>query len=210
MPRRRAWNGDPPKGADDARRRLLSVARECVERLGFGKAGLADVAVAAGVTRQTVYRYFEDADDLFHSAAALGSGGFYERLHVRAEKRRSLATRLAECLVFAIVEIPRDPHLAYLVSRAPTFSVRAALELGFVQEEIVALAGGPDRVALGRVEIDRLAELLVRLLHSFLADPGLDRDEEALRAYFVPLLEKVVGDVPSPRRAAPSPRDREG
>ena len=197
MPRKRAWNGEPPRTAAEARRRLLDAAQAVVERVGLAKAGLSDVADAAGVTRQTVYRYFDNADDLFHSSAAFASGGFHERLRRRALACNTLAERMVECLVFAIVELPRDPHLGPLVGSDNYFTVANALELGFVQEEIVALADGdPPLDAAAR---DELAELLLRLLHSFLVDPGLDRDEETLRAFLrtalVPAIDARIAGV---------------
>ena len=67
--RRKAWNGSPPKTQAEARRFLLAEAERCIERFGLTKVGLSDVADAAGVTRQTVYRYFENAEELFNAAA---------------------------------------------------------------------------------------------------------------------------------------------
>lgn len=192
MPRRKAWNGRPPETPEAARRHLVEVARECVERLGLQKAGLSDVAEAAGVTRQTVYRYFSSTDDLFHSAAALSSGGFYERLHERAVRRRTLAARLTECLVFAILEVPRDPHLRTLVFSSEHFTVGAALELSFVQDEIVRLAGGDDVGRLSGRDVDEIAEVLIRLLRSFLSDEGRPRDEASLRAFLLRVIEPLV------------------
>ena len=87
MQRRKAWNGNPPNTQAEARRFLLDVARRCVEQHGVSKASLSDVASAAGVTRQTVYRYFSNADDLFSAAAVLASGGFHERMRRRVLRR---------------------------------------------------------------------------------------------------------------------------
>ncbi len=194
MQRRKPWNGRPPSTQAEARRHLLDVARRCVEHFGLAKASLSDVAEAAGVTRQTVYRYFENADDLFRSAAVLASGGFHERLRRRVLARASLAERMVETLVLAIHEIPEDPHLDGLVRSGDHFSVSAALRLGFVQEEMMALAEGEPM--LGEHERDELSELLLRVLHSFLADPGEARTERELRAFLyrwlVPMIDQAL------------------
>lgn len=195
MQRRKAWNGTPPRTQAEARRFLLDVARDCVERFGLSKASLSDVADAAGVTRQTVYRYFQDADDLFRSAAVLASGGFRERLRERVLARDSLAERMAETLVLAIHEIPHDPHLSVLVKSGDHFTVSSALRLFFVQEEMLALAEGD--LGLDERERDELSEILLRLLHSFLSDPGEPRSEAELRAFLyrwlVPLIDLKLG-----------------
>ena len=107
MQRRKAWNGNSPKSEAEARRILLDVTRDCIERFGLSKVGLSDVASAAGVTRQTVYRYFADAEDLFNSAAVLASGGFLQRMRERVlRQHEGLAERMVETLVLAIHEIP--------------------------------------------------------------------------------------------------------
>ena len=74
----------------------------------------------------------------------------------------------------------------------PHFTLGYLLELRFVQEEIERLAGGA--LPLTPERVDSLAELFLRLLHSFLSDPGPPRSEAALRAqlsaWLVPLIEK--------------------
>lgn len=195
MPRRKAWKGQPPASPAQARRVLLEAARLCVERTGLSKASLRDVAEEAGVTRQTVYRYFSDADDLFRSAAALSGGGFLQRLRSQVARQSTPAHRVVECLVFAITEIPRDPHLSSMMTAEQNPGVRFLLSLRFVQDDLVSIVGAGHRAAA----IDELAELLVRLLHSFLSDPGEDRSAEQLRAmlrrWLVPTIEATLSVV---------------
>jgi AcrR family transcriptional regulator len=199
--RRKAWNGNAPRSEAEARRILLDVTRDCIERFGLSKVGLSDVASAAGVTRQTVYRYFADAEDLFNSAAVLASGGFLERMRERVLRRHEgLAERMVETLVLAIDEIPKDAHLSTLVQSGDFFTVASALKLGFVQDEMLALSDGS--LSLDARERDELAEILLRLLNSFLADPGPERSQDELRAFLfrwlVPLIEeKLRGGVAS-------------
>ena len=67
MSRREAWKGAPPESSSAARQHLLAVAQECIERHGFSKVTLSDVATAAGVTRPTVYRHFGSAEELLNA-----------------------------------------------------------------------------------------------------------------------------------------------
>jgi AcrR family transcriptional regulator len=192
--RRKAWNGNSPKSEAEARRILLDVTRDCIERFGLSKVGLSDVASAAGVTRQTVYRYFADAEDLFNSAAVLASGGFLERLRERVQQQEGVAERMVETLVLAIHEIPKDAYLNTLVQSGDFFAVSSALKLAFVQEEIRALSD--ESFGLDARERDELAEILLRLLNSFLADPGPERSQDELRTFLfrwlVPLIEEKL------------------
>lgn len=170
---------------------LLDAARACIERLGVAKTGLTDVATEAGVTRQTVYRYFDDADDLFRSATVLSSGGFLERLRARVACETGAAERIVECLVFAIREIPTDQVLGNLPLAGQHFTLSYLLDLRFVQDEIVRQVGGDAKIASPR--LDSMAELFLRLLHSFLADAGPKRTEAELRAllrqWVMPLID---------------------
>ena len=63
---REAWDGDPPHRTA-ARERLLEVAASCVARDGISGTGIAHVALEAGVSRPTVYRYFKDREELIRS-----------------------------------------------------------------------------------------------------------------------------------------------
>jgi AcrR family transcriptional regulator len=192
--RRKAWNGNPPRSEAEARRYLLDVTQSCIERFGLSKVSLSDVASAAGVTRQTVYRYFANADELFNAAAVLTSGGMRERMRARVLQHDGLAERIVETLVVAIVEIPKDEHLSTLVRSEDSFNVSSALKLFFIQEEMERLT---DReVGLDALERDELAEILVRLLKSFVADAGPDRTEDELRAFLyrwlIPIVEEKL------------------
>lgn len=196
MQRRKAWNGNSPRTEAEARRFLLDVTLDCIERFGLGKVSLSDVASAAGVTRQTVYRYFTTADELFDAAAVLASGGFLDRMRKRVLQHDGLAERMVETLVIAIHEIPKERHLSELVRSGDSFAVSAALKLFFIQEEMIALNDGD--LSLDAKARDELAELLLRLLKSFLADPGPARTERQLRAFLyrwlIPLIEQKLGE----------------
>ena len=190
MQRRKAWNGNTPKSEAEARRLLLAVTQECIERHGLSKVGLSDVASAAGVTRQTVYRYFATADDLFNAAAVLTSGGLLERIRTRVLAHKGLSERIVETLVVAIREIPKDVHLTAIVRSGNPFAITSALKLSFTQDEMVALSDGNQ--VLGKRDRDELAEILLRLLKSFLDDPGPKRSEEDLRQFLYRWLIPVI------------------
>lgn len=180
MARRRGWNGNPPASDDEARQMLLDATRQCIDRNGIGSTSLGDVAEQAGVTRQTVYRYFADTDDLFRSAAVLASGGFHERMRRRVLRETGLSHRVAECVVFAVTEIPRDPYLGALMNTDAAAQLPFVLTLRFVREEIMFLAGDVDLPT--EQQADELSELLLRLLLSFLRETGIKRTPRQLRA----------------------------
>src|SRR3546814_9749490 len=60
---RESWRSDAPSSVDDARDRLIDAAETCFTRFGVAKTTLEDIATEAGVSRATVYRYFEGGRD---------------------------------------------------------------------------------------------------------------------------------------------------
>ena len=190
MKRRQAWNGSAPQSEAAARRHLLDVASECIAKHGISKVTLSDVAAAAGVTRPTVYRYFSSADELFNAAAVLASGGYVDRLRERVLRRKDRAERIVEALVIAVSEIPEEPHLAELFQQGNGVPTTSALRSSIVQDELRKLVG--DEWLADEQDRDELAEILMRLLKSFIDDPGPHRDVSELRQFcsrwLVPML----------------------
>lgn len=190
MTRRQAWNGRAPRSEAAARRHLLDVASECVAKHGISKVTLSDVAAAAGVTRPTVYRYFSSADELFNAAAVLASGGFVDRMRERVMLRGDRAERIVEALVIAASEIPEEPHLADLFREGRAVPTSSALRSSIVQDELRKLVG--EEWLADEQDRDELAEILMRLLKSFVEDPGPPRDVSELRQlclrWLVPML----------------------
>ncbi len=191
MSRRGAWKGAIPESSTAARKHLLAVAQACIERHGFSKVTLSDVAAAAGVTRPTVYRYFGSADELFNAAAVTASGGYLERVRSRAMRLDDPVERVVEAMVISISEIPDDPYVQELFQMRDAVSVHAAGQNAFVSGELRLYFG--DRWQGDEQELDELAEILLRLLKSFLDDPGPERNVAELRRFLshwlVPMLK---------------------
>lgn len=190
MSRRGSWKGDAPESSTAARKHLLEVAQACIERHGFSKVTLSDVASAAGVTRPTVYRYFGSADELFNAAAVTASGGYLERLRARTMRLEDPVERVVEGLVVSMTEVPEDPYLAELFQMRDAVSVHAANENGYVSNELRLYIGdqwkGTDQ------DLDEFAEILMRLLKSFLDDPGPPRDVAELRQFWLSWLTPML------------------
>ena len=84
---RESWAGDSPLRSA-ARQRLLEATARCVVRDGLDGTGISAVASEAGVSRPTVYRYFEDRHalilaTLLHAGGSLGAEAGYQEPGVR-------------------------------------------------------------------------------------------------------------------------------
>jgi AcrR family transcriptional regulator len=182
-----AWGGLPPASDTEARSRLLEAARRCFERFGLEKTTVADIATEAGVTRRTVYRYFDNSDELLRAAFALTAGGIVERMLAHARRRRDPGERIIDAMLFLLREIPADSRLGPLFNQG-----RNGNRAGRTMSSVVTLevshsalrAVNKDWSPLTSREVDELAELILRLLQSFLTEPGpRPRTESELRAF---------------------------
>jgi AcrR family transcriptional regulator len=187
-----AWGGLPAPVSDtEARSRLVDAARRCFERFGFEKTSLSDVAAEAGVTRRTVYRYFDNTDELLRAAFALAAGGIVERMVAHSRNSPSPGERIVDAMVFLCCEIPADPQLGPLFNPGRDgaragISSAVATEISHGSLRAVVEAGPNEEGAqLTPREVEELTELILRLLQSFLTDPGpRPRSEAELRAFF--------------------------
>ena len=178
------WSGQPPTSPEDARERLMDAAVACLQRFGLEKTGMADIAAAAGVTKPTIYKYFESRDELVQSALSRAGAALGERLLHYASRFESLADQLVEAVLFCLREIPNEPALA-VSSRSQTesFGARMAFRptgLALAHRVLDELfASRPDLME----QADEIAEILIRWMLSFLiVDGPKPRDEDELRA----------------------------
>ena len=167
--------------------RILDAAGDLFAERGVEAVGMNDIAHAAGCSRATVYRYFENREALRNA---------YVHRHARAINRQ-----LAE-LVAGIAE-PRERLLAALTHALRLVREDPALAAWFTRTAIGAEAAeGSDVVqamtAGFLLSVDsgdvsaarRQARWLVRVLTSFLSVPGGDPDTERdlLEEFVVPLM----------------------
>jgi AcrR family transcriptional regulator len=173
--RTHGWNGSPPASDDEARTRIVAATMRCVDRHG-AKTGLADVAAELGVTRQTVYRYFPTTEQLFRATGAVAARAFIERVVAHVADLADPAEVIVEAMLFCLDALPNERYLSLLpaVGRRDILVVEAtspmALELGRRMYRRLSI----DWDALGYLDrdIDELVELMLRLLQSFILDPG--------------------------------------
>jgi AcrR family transcriptional regulator len=167
--------------------RILDAAGSLFAERGVESVGMNDIARAAGCSRATLYRYFDNRVAL-HAA--------YVHRHAHEVNRQ-----LAE-LVGGIAE-PRERLLAALTHALRLVRENPALAAWFTRTAIGATAAEGSAVvqamtagfllSVDSEDVDaarRQARWLVRVLTSFLTVPGRDPDDERamLEDFVVPLM----------------------
>ncbi|WP_103335477.1 TetR/AcrR family transcriptional regulator [Amycolatopsis sp. CA-126428] len=189
------WQGNPPGTEDEARRRIVEAATACLDRAGLAKTSLSDVAAEAGVTRQTVYRYFPGLKNILRAVALAGVEEFAGRMERHLATSGTAAEAAVESVVFAVRTLPGEPHMGLLLQagEADFFTDGVVSPLAFSYGARILRNLPVDWAAAGIAtdeDLRGLAEVLMRLFLSFLqypSTPPLTDDE--LRA----LVRRWIG-----------------
>ncbi len=171
------WQGNPPGTENEARRRIVEAATACIDRVGLAKTSLSDVAAAAGVTRQTVYRYFPSLKDILAAVAVAGAEEFAERMERHLASFGSAEEVAVESVVYAVRTVPGETYLGLLLQAGETDSFTAGVTspLSFSLGARILRNLPVDWPAVGVTTDDDLrglAEILMRLFISFLQYPS--------------------------------------
>jgi AcrR family transcriptional regulator len=173
--------------------RILDAAEELYTRRDQASIGMNEIARAAGCSRATLYRYFENREALrtayvHREARRLGRAIADEIGGVEDPRERLVAGMIA-----ALRMVRESPALSpwFAISRPPIGG-----ELAGQSEVITALAAafvgslGPE----DRAVVERRARWVVRVLTSLLTYPGRDEaDERAMIEEFVVPIVTPVG-----------------
>ncbi|MGW4394001.1 TetR/AcrR family transcriptional regulator [Amycolatopsis nivea] len=171
------WQGDPPGAEDEARRRIVRAAIACIDRAGLAKTNLSHIAAEAGVTRQTVYRYFPGLAEILRAVAHAGAEEFAERMRRHLSAFDSPVEVAVESVVFAVRSLPDEPYLGLLLQagEADYFTAGTATPPSFSLGARILRDTEADWSAAGvrtDAELQELAEILMRLFMSFLQYPS--------------------------------------
>ncbi len=181
------WGGRPPASAAEARQRIVDATARCIDRHGVAKTTLSDVANELGVTRQTVYRHFDRISDIVGEVAAQGAESFVDQLVAHLQGVGDPAEAVVEGMLFCVRTIPTEPRLSLLLQLGDSGAFgRGATTADAIAYGARMLQRFPvdwGAVGVGEEDLNGLAEIIMRLLTSFLQHPSEPPpEEEQLRA----------------------------
>lgn len=102
---------------DAMRGRVLQAARQCFARYGVHRTTMADVATAAGISRQTLYNTIAGRDELVEAVVALRIEEIAQQL-TAAPEQPTVVDAIVETSVASVDLARNDPELANLVETA--------------------------------------------------------------------------------------------
>jgi AcrR family transcriptional regulator len=155
------------------RHRLMDAAAQLIVRDGFDAVSMTAVAEEAGITRQTVYRYFPNARELVRATLLRGGRDLLEGQILVFQGEGDPSERLVESVMAALRKIQHDPLLktAWASRDYPQAMIRSIFDPAFIDRGVEGLA--PIARQLGWTEQDRREafELIARTVVSFLTVP---------------------------------------
>jgi AcrR family transcriptional regulator len=201
--RTHGWSGSAPASDDEAVARILAAASKAIDERG-ADISIADVARTLGVTRQTVYRYFPSTDALLVAAAVHAATDFLDRMAEHLVGITEPAEAVTEGIATALEWLPKDKHISLLIvpgkATAHTESVTSDVAVKFANSMLRRFDVDWAGLGFTDADLDELAEHLLRIIQSFVIDPGRPpRRGDQLRDY----LRRWVGStVTQPSAAA--------
>ncbi|OBG61097.1 MULTISPECIES: TetR/AcrR family transcriptional regulator [unclassified Mycobacterium] len=218
--RSHGWAGNAPASDEEAIERILDAADRIIDE-GGSAMRIADVARALGVTRQTVYRYFPGTQALLVASAMRSADGFLDRMAAHLEGVTDPVVAMTEGMAFAIEELASDNQVEVVLSQrhrgGQKVSIISDTALAFGRSMLHRYDIDWESYGFDEAGLDELNEFSLRVLHSFLADPGRPpRSGADLRRYLTrwlgpaiayPQLVRAMGalQTPEPRtRRRPS------
>jgi AcrR family transcriptional regulator len=185
--RTHGWSGAAPASDEEAVARILAAAGKAIDERG-ADFSIADVARTLGVTRQTVYRYFPSTDALLMQAGVAAAADFLERLASHIQGMTNPMDAAVEAIATALEWLPKDKHIGLLLApgRSPalTESMTSDIALQFAQSVVRRFDVDWAAAGFDDADLDELAEYLLRIIQSFVVDPGRPpRTGAELRAY---------------------------
>lgn len=194
--RSRGWAGETPSSDEEAIARILSAVDEEIAEHGAA-IRIADVARRLGVTRQTVYRYFPNADTMLIASAMRAVNGFIDRLADHVSGLKDPVTAVVESVSFGIEHLSGDPQLEKLLARRdegePVTSLTSDTALTFCLAFLRRLDVDWELHGFDDNALRELSEMTTRTVQSLLTDPGqLPRTGSALRGFIARWLGPAI------------------
>ncbi|MFD8103106.1 TetR/AcrR family transcriptional regulator [Nocardia fluminea] len=197
--RTHGWAGTTPADDTEAVERIIAAARTAIERSG-GDFTMAEIARDLGVTRQTVYRYFANADALLTATALAETGRFLDVLAAHLDHITDPAEAVVEGIAYTLESLAADRYLGLLLSpgRAGVFSpgVTSDTARAFGRSILERFAVDWERAGIADTALDELVEHMLRTVQSFVIDPGRPpRRGAALRAYLTTWIAPALREL---------------
>jgi AcrR family transcriptional regulator len=162
--------------------RILDAADELFARQDAATVGMNEIAKAAGCSRATLYRYFENRDVLYTAYVHREAHRVFRELGALDNDAKAPGERLVDGILASLHRVRESPALSswFAPDKRPIGGDMAD------RSEVIQARAEAYLTALGVGDVERHARWLVRIMVSLLVFPGRDdADERAMLEEFV-------------------------
>ncbi len=182
--------------------RVLEATKSCLERWGFAKLTIEDIANEARVSRATIYRMFPGGKDvLFEAVRVRELEEFFDDLRGEVAGADSLEDLLVRTVVTATRRLREDKHLALMLAAEPGTVLSQLTSAGvprIIRMATTFLVPFADPY-LRREQSIAVIDVLSRLTISYFLAPSdvVDLgDEASARAFVAPFISTLAPSEP--------------
>jgi AcrR family transcriptional regulator len=175
-----------PETTSRMRERILDGAMRAIVRHGLMKLGMSDVCLSAGVSRGTLYRYFQSREELLDALAQYETERFRQVVAEAVKKTPPGDERIEMALKHVTRYVGEHPAIRRIMETEPAFVLTYLREHFPVLREMTKTILGPllrqtTPVRARVVNAEQLADWLNRFMISAVLFPDPDPDEMARR-----------------------------
>jgi AcrR family transcriptional regulator len=175
--------------------RILDAANDLFARQEAATVGMNEIASAAGCSRATLYRYFENREALYTAYVHRESYRLYREMTEQIASVADPAQRLIEGIITSLRNVRESPALSswFATAQRPIGGeIAEQSEVIKALTEAFLISMAPDDPGV----VERKARWLVRVMTSLLVFPGHDEaDERAMIEQFVvPIVVPATQD----------------
>jgi AcrR family transcriptional regulator len=172
-----------PTGTDTAAK-ILDSAFACVREIGLGRTTVEDVAKAAGVSRQTVYRYYPSKDHLILALVLREEEQFLSGVRTAFSTDAELEQACYDGFLFCLRFAREHPLLDRLLATDPEtllpyLTTRAGPVLARARDVMVELLASKSWVRASLLE--QTADTSVRMVVSYALAPPNRPEKDVAR-----------------------------
>ncbi len=191
---------------DATRRRILHGALQAIGDTGITRLSIRGIAEAAGVSRGTVYRYFQNKEEVLLAVSVFDQQRYNQGVRQAVDAATPGIDQLRAHLEYSFGFLANHPS-RWMVEHEPLFL------LGYLTEQLPAMGRALEKalgdvlkgaavVRSGRLKTSELADLIVRTLVSAYLLPGANVEAplDAIAELITEDFELVRPNRTTPRR----------
>ena len=192
-----------PMSVDDdaSKQEILDCARALYIEYGLRRTTMEDVAKRAGIGRATLYRRFNDKEQLFQAVILRDVQRDLTNIQAAVARQKTFLDGLLEGYVMAVGLLHHNPLLSRLLTTEPDtvlpflttdFGAVMAYARNYIAPQIQR---GQEAGHIKRLPADVIAEMILRTIHSMMLtrvgviNPG---DEASIRSFAQQFLRPLL------------------